>query len=123
MKKAKFDNYLRTYRRNRGFSQPEVAFLLGCHHHAKVSRYECSRQIPKLETIFAYEVILGTPVRELFAGIHDRAERRVLNRVRQLVRRLARKTGDPALLRKIEFLRAIEKGDAEELRYEPISEP
>jgi transcriptional regulator with XRE-family HTH domain len=123
MKKAKLDNYLRTHRRHRGFSQPEVAFLLGSTSHAKVSRYECFRQIPTLETIFAYEVILGTPVRELFAGIQDRAERRALHRVRLLARRLERRTGDPVLMRKLEFLRAIAKGDAEELRYEPIPEP
>ena len=122
MKKAKLENYLRTHRRNRGLTQPEVAFLLGCHGHAKVSRYECSRQTPTLETIFAYEVILGTPVKELFAGIQDRAERRALQRVRLLARRLARRTSDPMLTRKIEFLRAIAKGDAEELHYEPIRE-
>jgi transcriptional regulator with XRE-family HTH domain len=122
MPQSKLDNYLRTYRKNRGFSQREVAFLLGCHSAGKVSRYERSKRIPPLETIFAYEVILGMPARELFAGIQGRAERRALHRVRLLTRRLARKAGDPTLARKIEFLRTVAKHRSEELRYEPISE-
>src|SRR5271157_219357 len=122
MFQTKLDNYLRTYRKNRGFSQREVAFLLGCHSAAKVSRYERSKRIPPLETIFAYEVILGIPARELFAGIQERAERRALHRVRLLARRLARKTSDPVLARKMAFLRGVAKRGSEELRYEPISE-
>ena len=92
MPQTKLDNYLRTYRKNRGFSQREVAFLLSCHSGAKVSRYERSKRLPPLETIFAYEVILGMPARELFAGIQERAERRALHRVRLLARRLARQS-------------------------------
>jgi transcriptional regulator with XRE-family HTH domain len=122
MPQTKLDNYLRTYRKSRGFSQREVAFLLSCHSGAKVSRYERSKRIPPLETIFAYEVVLGIPARELFAGIQERAQRRALHRVRLLARRLARKAGDPALARKMEFLRTVAKRESEELRYEPIPE-
>jgi len=122
MPQSKLDNYLRTYRKSRGFSQREVAFLLGCHSGTKVSRYERSKRIPPLETIFAYELILGMPAHELFAGIQERAERRALHRVRLLTRRLARKAGDPTLARKMEFLRTVAKQGSEELRYEPISE-
>lgn len=121
MPQTKLDNYLRTYRKNRGFSQREVAFLLSCHSGTKVSRYERSKRLPPLETIFAYEVILGMPARELFAGISERAERRALHRVRLLARRLARKTSDPVLTRKMEFLRTVAKHGSEELQYEPIS--
>ena len=120
MPQTKLDNYLRTHRKSRGFSQRDVAFLLSCHSGAKVSRYERSKRIPPLETIFTYEVVLGIPARELFAGIQERAERRALHRVRLLARRLARQTGDPVLAQKMEFLRALAKRGSEELRYEPI---
>ncbi len=120
MPQTKLDNYLRTYRKNRGFSQREVAFLLSCHSGAKVSRYERSKRIPPLETIFAYEVILGMPARELFAGIQERAESRALHRVRLLARRLARKTNDPVLAQKVGFLRALAEGEADELHYEAV---
>jgi transcriptional regulator with XRE-family HTH domain len=99
-----------------------VAFLLGCHNAAKVSRYEQSRRIPSLETVFAYETILGISAQELFAGIQERAERRAIHRARLLARRLERQAKNPVLARKVEFLRAVAKGGAEELSYEPIAE-
>ena len=120
MPPAKLDNYLRTYRKSRGFSQRELAFLLGCHSGAKVSRYERSKRIPPLETIFAYEVILGTPAQELFAGIQKRAEKRARHRIRLLANRLARKIHDPRLAQKVEYLRTLAKGDLGDLHYEPV---
>ena len=120
MPPAKLDNYLRTYRKSRGFSQRELAFLLGCHSGAKVSRYERSKRVPPLETIFAYEVILGTPAPELFAGVQERAAKRARHRIRLLANRLARKIHDPRLAQKVEYLRTLAKGDLEDLHYEPV---
>ena len=120
MPQSKLDNYLRTYRKNRGFSQREVAFLLSCHSGAKVSRYERSKRIPPLETIFAYEVILGMSARELFAGIRERAEKRARHHMRLLASRLARKINNPRLARKVDYLRALAKGDPGELHYEAV---
>lgn len=120
MSQVKLDNYLRTYRKNRGFSQREVAFLLSCHSGAKVSRYERSKRIPPLETIFAYEVVLGIPAQELFAGIQERAQRHARHRVRLLARRLERQAKSPALAQKVGFLRTIAEGGANELHYEAV---
>lgn len=120
MRIPKLDNYLRTFRKTRGFTQREVAFLLGGHSEAKVSRYEHSRRVPALETIFAYEIILGSSAKELFAGIQERAERRALHRLRLLVRRLERQTKNPARSRRVDFLRMLANGGADDLHYEPI---
>jgi transcriptional regulator with XRE-family HTH domain len=120
MPTPKLNNYLRTFRKMRGFTQREMAFLLGCHNAAKVSRYEHSRRVPSLDTIFAYETILGASARELFAGIQERAVRRALHRVRLLRRRLERQSRNPILTRKVEFLRAVAEGDTNELRYEAV---
>jgi transcriptional regulator with XRE-family HTH domain len=122
MPAPKLDNYLRTVRKTRGFTQREVAFLLSCHNEAKVSRYELSRRIPTIDTIFAYEVILGAPARELFAGIYERAQRRALHRVRLLRRRLERQAKSPLFAQKVDFLRAVVEGALEEPQYEALQE-
>ena len=122
MQNDKLDNYLRTYRKKLGLTQREVAFLLGCHDGAKVSRYERRGAVPNLKTIFAYEGIFQKPARELFAGIYDRAERETLKKIRLLVSRLRKRQESPALARKIASLRAVVEGGAEELRYEPLTD-
>jgi transcriptional regulator with XRE-family HTH domain len=120
MPTPKLNNYLGTFRKMRGFTQREMAFLLGCHNSAKVSRYEHSRRVPSLDTIFAYETILGTSAQELFAGIRERAERQAMHRVRLLRRRIERQTTNPILARKIEFLRSVAEGNTTELHYEAV---
>jgi transcriptional regulator with XRE-family HTH domain len=122
MQNDKLDNYLRTYRKKLGLTQREVAFLLGCHGNAKVSRYERQGPIPNLKTIFAYEAIFQKPARELFAGIYDRAERETLRRARLLVTRLRKRRESPLLARKIASLRAVVEGGLEELRYESLTD-
>jgi transcriptional regulator with XRE-family HTH domain len=77
MASTPLSNYLRKHRKRLGLSQVELAHLLGAKGGAKVCRYEKSVRIPPLETALAYEVILGRPVRELFAGIYRTAEIKV----------------------------------------------
>jgi transcriptional regulator with XRE-family HTH domain len=122
MQNDKLDNYLRTYRKKLGLTQREVAFLLGCHGPAKVSRYERPGPTPTLKTIFAYEAIFQKPARELFAGIYDRAARETLRRARLLVSRLRKRQASPLLARKIASLRAVVETGPEELRYEPLTD-
>jgi transcriptional regulator with XRE-family HTH domain len=104
-------NYLRTYRKRAGLSQAEVAFLLGCHSGAKVSRYEHAVRRPSLETVVAYEVILHTALRDLFAGVYRDVEKRTRKRARILIRNLeAARHTDPRVRRKIAILRALQGG-------------
>jgi len=84
----KLDNYLRTYRKRAGFSQDEVAYLLGTRDGTKTSRHERLKRTPSLEAALAYEAIFGVPVRELFAGVSARAERMTQRRARLLKKRL-----------------------------------
>jgi transcriptional regulator with XRE-family HTH domain len=108
----KLSNYLRTYRKRAGFSQDEIAFLLGVHSGAKVCRYERFSRKPSLRTVFAYEVIFQTPARELFAGVYQKVERTVTARAALLSRKLhvSKPEGLPA--RKLESLKAIASGEA-----------
>src|SRR5690349_2829381 len=101
----RLDNYLRTYRRRLRFSQDEVAFLLGTKSGTKVSRYEQGMREPTLETALAYEIVFGTPLKELFAGKVERIERTVAGRARDLLRELRENPDvDP---RKVEVLRVL----------------
>lgn len=106
----KLKNYLRTYRKRTGLSQDEVAFLLGCHSGTLVSRYERFARNPRLETTLAYEVVLGTPARELFAGISQKVELRTFRRARLLARKLSEAKQDRMTGRKIEILESITSG-------------
>ena len=104
-------NYLRTYRKRAGLSQVELALLLGCQSGAKVSRYEHTARRPSLETAFAYEVVLHTSLRDLFAGMYRDVEKQTRKRAWQLLRKL--ESADPAdsqVIRKMALLRSLQGG-------------
>lgn len=103
----KLPNYLRTYRRRAGFSQDDVALLLGGHSGAKVSRLEKFRRQPTLQTALAYEAIFLVPVRELFAGQYQRIEREVRRRAERLARKLSDPLQSRLAARKLEALKII----------------
>lgn len=88
MATRKLDNYLRTHRKRAGFSQAEMAFLLGGGRGTKVSRYERFKRLPELPTAFAYQVTFGIPASELFAGVFEQIRRNTVRRIRTLYRRL-----------------------------------
>ena len=103
----KLQNYLRTYRKRFCLSQDELAFLLGCRNGTKVSHYERLARHPNLQNAFAYEVIFGTPPRELFAGVYQKVERTTIKRARMLAQKLAKEGPNPVTSRKLEILRAV----------------
>ncbi|MDQ3816147.1 MAG: helix-turn-helix domain-containing protein [Acidobacteriota bacterium] len=100
-------NYLRIHRRRAGFSQQEVAFLLGVLSKGKVSRYEHYTRQPRLHAVFAYELIFGVPARDLFAGLFQMIERRTINRAVLLASRLRQGKAGRVTARKLELLDAI----------------
>lgn len=89
MPNHRLENYLKTYRKRAGLSQAEMAYLLGSRDGTCPARHEGFIRTPSLETALAYEVIYGTPVKELFAGMYARAERAAARRARVLEKRLA----------------------------------
>jgi len=103
----KLDNYLRMHRKKAGFTQREIAFLLGCQSGAKVSRYEQLKREPGLWTAFMYEALFKVPTRELFAGIYEKAEKAAVRRTRLLLRKLGAQPSTPTLHPKLQTLKAI----------------
>lgn len=104
MANRKLQNYLRSYRKRAGLSQDDVAYLLGCVDGGKVSRYERFKREPNLQTALACEIIFNLPVREIFAGIFEKVERRVVRRIGNLGRKLSAKNGGRVTDRKLEAL-------------------
>ena len=91
----KLENYLRTYRKRAGFSQDEMAYLLGTQDGTRTSRYERFARRPSLETALAYEAIFRLPVSDLFAGVYHTAEARTVRRARLLHKSLAKDANCP----------------------------
>src|ERR1043166_5689035 len=104
---SRLPNYLKTYRKRAGFSQDEVAFLLGCASGAKVSRYERRSRQPGLETALGYKALFGTAVDELFAGLSEKVESEVVKRARILGERLSTAEADRSVTRKLQSLAAL----------------
>lgn len=114
-------NHLRAHRKRAGLSQRDVAYLLGSHHGAKVSRYERFLREPSLRAIVAYEAIFAVPARDLFPGIHDAVAVQVQRRAKLLARRLMARQRNPRLAVRIGTLHAI-AAPPPEMSYEPCPE-
>lgn len=85
MTSSQLPNYLRTNRKRLGFSQDDVAFLLGARSGTKICRYERRIRDPGFHTALAFEAIFQRPIRELFAGVYDEVAREIANRAKILV--------------------------------------
>lgn len=110
MRTPKLTHYLRTYRKRRGLTQDEVAYLLGLVNGSKVSRYERYKRLPTLETALAYEVIFRVSVRDLFAGLFGRIEKKILKRVGRLGKQLLARPETPLVNAKLEALAVTLRG-------------
>ncbi len=112
----KLPNYLRTYRKHSGFSQEEVAFLLGCNSRHQVSRFELSRRTPRIQTLIAYGVVFQISTGELFGGLYQEIEEGVCQRARSLAARIHAGKPDQTTTRKLAVLRAIMNAPAARVR-------
>ena len=103
-------NHLRAYRKRAGLSQDELAFLLGCKNGTKVSRYERLERRPTLETILAYEVVLGVHARDLFAALYRQVEADTKPRVQLLLHKVSDSNPGPLTARKLQTLQTAAFG-------------
>jgi transcriptional regulator with XRE-family HTH domain len=79
-------NRLVIYRRRIGFSQKQVARLLGLSGTSMLSRYEHGRSLPPLPTAFCLGIILRVPVEFLFPGLYESLRNRIRADERQFAR-------------------------------------
>jgi transcriptional regulator with XRE-family HTH domain len=77
---TKTNNRLWQARRRRGLEQKQVAHLLGHKTCNQVSRYERGEKLPGFRTALKLEIILQTPVRELFPDLYENFRARISER-------------------------------------------
>jgi len=71
------NNNLVLYRRRMGFTQKDVARLLGHRDASMVSHYEHGRSQPPLPVALSLEIILRTPVAFLFPNLYNSLKARI----------------------------------------------
>ena len=60
-----------------GFTQKQVAQLLGHRDTSMISHYEHGRSLPPLPVALSLEIILRVPVAFLFPGLHNELKQRI----------------------------------------------
>jgi transcriptional regulator with XRE-family HTH domain len=70
-------NNLVLYRRRMGFTQRQVARLLGHRDASMVSHYEHNRALPPLAVALSLEIIYRTPAAFLFPAMYDELKRHI----------------------------------------------
>lgn len=81
-------NYLHTFRKRSGYSQAELAFLLGEQTAKAISHYERAVREPDLRTAIAFEVVFDALAAKLFAGVYEEVELAVNLQARTLCERI-----------------------------------
>ena len=76
-KRPRTPNLLWLYRKRLGFSQKQVATLLGHHTTSHVSDYERGVRRPSLETVLKLSIILRMPTAGLYQGLYPKLKRQV----------------------------------------------
>ncbi len=101
-----FKSYLRAFRRSRGLTQKELAFLIGAKSSTTVSRLEQLQRLPSLAAAFACRVIFDRTEVEIFPGLFSEVKEAVQARANELYQELQ---GDPSVATrvKLDFLESI----------------
>lgn len=99
-------SYLRPHRRRWGFTQREVAFLIGVKSSTAVSRLESAKRVPSLQTAFACGLIFDAASLELFPDFLSEVQLGVLERTNELYEQLQGNTSK-ATRGKLDFLEAL----------------
>ena len=70
-------NNLILYRKRMGFTQKQVARLLGHRDTSMVSHYERGRSLPPLIVALGFEIIFRVPVAFLFPALYDTLKQQI----------------------------------------------
>jgi transcriptional regulator with XRE-family HTH domain len=97
-------------RQRRGLSQEDLAFLIAMEQRGSVSRFEKGLRFPNLEAALALEIVLGQPIRSLFAGMAERVEESIRSRAATLLESLD-DTSSKEMVLKLELLSKLAHPD------------
>jgi transcriptional regulator with XRE-family HTH domain len=70
-KDTTFINYLFRLRRIRGYSQKQLAMLLGLRARKAISEFEQGRRLPGLQTAILLEIVLGARLRDIYPDMYE----------------------------------------------------
>ena len=104
--KKRLDRYLRPQRRRFGFTQKELAFIIGAKSGTAVSRLEHGRRRPSLAAALALYILFGTDLVEFFPALFAEVEHGVLARAYDLYERLQGNRSKAARM-KLDFLEEV----------------
>lgn len=105
-------NNVRTLRKQAGFSQEDLAYLINLTHRSTVSRVECAKRLPSMRDMLALLVVFQSPIEQVFPASVREVEDMVKTRAKTLYRSNDRL---PATLRRHhrhKMLRAVCEGRA-----------
>jgi DNA-binding XRE family transcriptional regulator len=102
----RFQSYLRPLRRRWGFTQGELAFLIGYETGKSISRIEALKQTPTLNAALSCAVIFNTAPVKLFPGTLSDAEQLVFARASELYDQLQGEPSKTARI-KLDFLEVL----------------
>src|SRR5262245_56261558 len=88
MEKRKPINYLRSHRQRWGFSQGELAHLLGRDRSEVISRIEQKKRLPNVEMIIACFILFGVEAAEMFPDIVNGVDAVVMGRVWEMYEKI-----------------------------------
>jgi DNA-binding XRE family transcriptional regulator len=101
-------NYLRIHRLKTGFTQDELAGILGSMKRDAISRHERMEKIPSLLIALSYESFYRVPVSEIFAGLAKNVEFNLEAQLAEYEAHLGEQSGTgpraAAIARKLEWL-------------------
>ena len=83
-------NYLCRLRRNRGYTQKQLAGLLGLRSRKAVWDLESGRRLPALRTAALLEIVLGTRIAEMYPDLYHELGLVAVNREERLPARFSR---------------------------------
>jgi len=87
---SKIHNYLFRLRRNRGYSQKQLAHLVGLRSPKVISDLEHGYRLPTLRIALLLEIVLGTRVSEIYPGLVLELGQRAIEREAFLPARFSR---------------------------------
>src|SRR6185295_4824295 len=77
-------NHLFRLRRIRGYSQKQLAHLLGLRSPRAVSAYECGQRLPPVKTAMLLEIVLGARLSEIYGELYQALGLQAVDRETQL---------------------------------------
>ena len=100
-------SYLRTHRKKHGFSQDELAELIGCSHGAIVSRFEYLQRPPPFKIALACQIVFDVPAQDIFPAVLRDVERETAARAAGMSERLIAAERNAVAAQKLRALRAV----------------